>query len=57
MKCKHEGKVRWMLTGELSKSESQYGVRKRLTKKVPVLHCDKCDKEFIISIKEKGDDI
>jgi hypothetical protein len=56
MKCKHEGTVRWMITGELSEKINDYGIRKHLTKKVPVLHCNICDKDFIISFKEKGEE-
>lgn len=49
-KCKHEGNIRWMITGRLTNTESLFG-RKYSKQEVPVLHCNKCDKTFIIEFK------
>lgn len=54
MECKHEGKVRWMITGKLTNSRNIWGGKKYSKKQVPVLHCDKCDKDFIVEFKDVG---
>ena len=51
MKCKHEGTIRWMITGELCKKNS-YGVRPHSKKKVPVLHCVLCGEDIIVSFEK-----
>ena len=51
MVCKHEGTIRWMITGRLTNTESLFG-RKYSKKEVPVLYCKKCDKNFIVDFKD-----